>query len=101
MRRCYGKFDRKSLLRFTRESFPERIFPDFRKKSSPWSLWGKAPRSLQGRSSGTVPWKVSGKVSEKLLYIYSFIKKVKLKSLKLLIRLSRIKPGVVILVKDT
>lgn len=81
MRRCYGKFDRKPLLRFTRESFPERIFTDFRKESSPRSLWGKAPRSLQGRSSGTVPWKASGKVSGKvpeklfgkLLYMfYSF-----------------------------
>ena len=85
VRRCYGKFDRKPLLRFTRESFPDRIFTDFCKESSPRSLWGKAPRSLwgkapgslQGRSSGTVPWKVSGKVSEKLfgklLYmVYSF-----------------------------
>ena len=60
MRRCYGKFDRKSLLRFTRESFPERIFPDFCKESSPRSLWGKAPGSLWGKTPGVYGERLPG-----------------------------------------
>ena len=74
MRRCYGKSDRKPLLRFTRESFPERISPDFCKESSPRSLWGKAPGSLWGKTPESLWGKTPGSLQGREFDGYKFFK---------------------------